>query len=132
MPLIILPRHHATVVNYSVIFILLLAGCQSPSDLKGKWTGKAGIFKASLKFDDKGRGKFCYIGKYQGVEKFGVEWSRYHAGVIHTKSGTDLVIQSISGKELIIEVDSDGVVEYIFTRDDKLKRSTWYCRKMLK
>ena len=54
---------------FIIIVMLALTACKSASDLDGSWVGKSGPFKATLKFD-RGVGKLCYSGKYQGVERY--------------------------------------------------------------
>ena len=112
---------------FKLIPLILLASCHSPSDLSGKWSGKVGPYKSALSFNN-GIGKFCYSGN----RKYKLEWARYHAGVIHTESGRDMVINSVSDELLVVEVDQQGVEEYTFKRNDTLKNAGWYCKTKLK
>ena len=111
------------------LLILLLAGCQTtPPDLVGNWSGKVGPFKASFTLNPDGNGTFCYSGR----KKNKTEWIKYSNGIIYTARDTEIVIESLNGNILTVEVDNFGSKKYTFYRDRYLKKASWFCRKKVK
>lgn len=110
------------------LLILLLTGCQTaPPDLVGNWSGKVGPFKSSFTLKADGSGTFCYSGR----KKNKTEWIKYSSGIIYTERDTEIVIESLSGNILTVEVDNYGSKEYVFYRDKHLKKASWFCWKKL-
>ena len=110
------------------LLILLLTGCESiPPDLVGNWSGKVGPFKTSFTLNPDGNGTFCYSGR----KKNNLEWIKYSGGIIYTERDTEIVIESLSGDVLEVEVDNFGSKKYIFYRDKHLKKASWFCWKKL-
>ena len=101
--------------------LILLVSCQS-TDLTGAWSAKVGPFKSTFIFYANQQGKFCYSGRGENI----VERANYDGGIIYTEGGYQAEIISTDGA-LIVQVDADGVKEYEFLRDDRLKKASWYC-----
>ncbi len=125
-----------------IIFLLALVGCKStvegsfdtveakdsPIDLVGNWSGKVGPFKGSFRINKNGRGLFCYSrGKLNKVEKV-----KHYNNVIYTQRKTNVIIEELSDKIMLVEVNEFGSVNYVFEKDDRLNKASRYCQGRLR